>query len=393
MRCGGGRSGEGQGRPRGYAGEKGVFRAEADDFLGSTGALAHLFDRWHCEFGLFASVAARYGRTVTAQETTSPLEDPRARGPVGLKVHFALFFVQLAFASQAVESKLAMAPRAEGGEGIDPWSVAMMRMVGAALFFHVWALFRDRGQAGAGEVHPHRVPWKEHRILFGLSLLGITLNQMLFLMGLKRTSPTVVALLAVAIPVFSTGLAVLFGREKPNLRVFAGLGVATVGVLTLTGLRSIDPGAVLVVINCLSYAAYVVFSRNAVQRLSAVTVATWIFTWGAITFAPLGLPALLRELPHFTGRGWLFVAYVVAIPTIFAYAANAWALGRSQASTVTAYIPLQPVLAALLAWVQLGQPLSLALLVAGAFILAGVLLVVGRRPPSLAPVALAEKRD
>ncbi len=375
--------------------KKGAIRAGADAFLGSTGALAHLFDRWHCEFGLFAGVAARYGRTVPAQETTSPIEDPHRRGSVGLKVHLALFFVQLAFASQAVESKLAMAPRAEGGEGIDPWSVAMVRMVGAALFFHVWALFRDRRAAVPGEVHPHRVPGKEHRTLFGLSLLGITLNQMLFLMGLKRTSPTVVALLAVAIPVFSTGLAVLFGREKPNLRVFLGLGVASIGVVTLTGLRSIDAGAVLVVVNCLSYAAYVVFSRSAVQRLSAVTVATWIFTWGAITFAPLGLPTLLRDLPNFTARGWLFVVYVIAVPTIFAYVANAWALGRSQASTVTAYIPLQPVLAGLLAWVQLGQPLSPSLVLAGAFILTGVLLVVGvagkaGRPPA---VALAGKRD
>jgi hypothetical protein len=51
--------------------------------------------------------------------------------------HAALLAVQAAFATAAVEGKLALAPVAQGGEGIDPLALAMARMTGAALFFQV----------------------------------------------------------------------------------------------------------------------------------------------------------------------------------------------------------------------------------------------------------------
>ena len=54
------------------------------------------------------------------------------------------------------------------------------------------------------------------------------------------------------------------------------------------------------------------------------------------------------------------------------------ALGRSGPTLVTIYIYMQPVIAALLAWAQLGQPLTPRLVTAAAFIVAGVAIVVSR---------------
>ena len=59
------------------------------------------------------------------------------------RVHGALLVVQLAFASQAVEGKIAMGARVAGGEGISPFALAMVRMLGAAAFFQVFT--RARG--------------------------------------------------------------------------------------------------------------------------------------------------------------------------------------------------------------------------------------------------------
>jgi drug/metabolite transporter (DMT)-like permease len=221
--------------------------------------------------------------------------------------------------------------------------------------------------------------------LFGLSVFGIALNQALYLWGLRVTTPTAVSLLGITIPVMSAALAVIAGHERATWRMGVGLLVAASGVAWLTGVRSVDRGALIVLLNCLSYSGYVVFSRRLVTRLGAVTVMTWIFTSGALLFAPLGAPALAGA-GAWTGRGWLLVGYVVAVPTILAYLANAWALGRSSASLVTVYIYLQPVITALLAWVQLGQALSDRLLVAAALILVGVGIVASRRREPALPV-------
>jgi drug/metabolite transporter (DMT)-like permease len=96
-------------------------------------------------------------------------------------------------------------------------------------------------------------------------------------------------------------------------------------------------------------------------------------------FAPLGAWPLLSGAAGYGVRAWGLVVLVVAVPTIVAYYANGWALGRSSPTLVTVYIYLQPVLAGLLQWVQLGEPLALRAVVASVFILVGVGVVASRR--------------
>ncbi len=283
------------------------------------------------------------------------------------KVHVSLWIVQLAFASQAVEGKVAMADLAAGGGGIDPVALAMARMTGAAIFFVAFTRAR-------GTLTP--TTRRDKLIIAGLSVLGITLNQTLFLIGLRQTSSTAAALLSVTIPVFTAAIAAAMRIEKITTVLAAGLALAVVGVVCLTGVRNIDRGAAIVTLNSLSYSSYIVLSRKVIQRVGALTLVTWLFVLGAISFAPIGVPALVANVPHWTARSAAFVAYIVLMPTIVAYSCNAWALGRSSPSLVTIYVSVQPIIAALIGWVQLGTPLTMRLVVAAAFIVAGVSLVV-----------------
>ena len=290
----------------------------------------------------------------------------------GWGTHAALVLVQFAFASQAVEAKVAMLPRAEGGEEIFPEALAMIRMLGGALFFHaILALRRTEHVA---------ITRQDHARLAGLSVLGIALNQTLFLLGLRWTSPFSVSLLGATIPVFAAGLAVLFGKEALSWRTVLGLALALLGVVSLIGYGSLDRGAILVALNSLSFAMYVVLSRDVVLRVGALRTVAWLFTYGALLFAPLGVRPMLAQLPMLTPRGWAFAAYILAVPTILAYLLNAWALGKSSATLVTIYIYLQPLLAALLAWAQLGMGISKRAWLAAVLILVGLGIVASRQP-------------
>jgi drug/metabolite transporter (DMT)-like permease len=277
--------------------------------------------------------------------------------------------VQGAFAAGAVEGKLALEPLARGGGGVDPIALAMARMVGAALFFQAVA-------RGGASLRP--LPLREHGRIAGLSILGIVLNQTLYLVGLRITTAFSAALLAVTIPVFTAALAVVFRVEPPRARTGLGLALALAGVLFLTGIRSVDLGALVIAANCFSYALYIVFSKRVVEREGAVTVITWLFTWGALLLAPLGAWPLVRGATTWSVHAWALVIFMIVCPTIIAYFANAWALGRATPTLVTVYITLQPVLAALLQWVQLGTPVTWRALAASAFILVGVTVVASR---------------
>lgn len=278
--------------------------------------------------------------------------------------------MQLAFASQAVEGKLAMMPRALGGEGIDPVALALARMMGGAVFFFLFSsVFHLRSETTRGD----------HLRLAALSVLGIVANQTLFLVGLRSTTPVSAALLGVTIPVFTATFSVILRVERSSARLWIGLGMGVLGVLWLTGVRSVDRGAVLVTINSIFYSAYVISSQGLVRRLGAMTVITWIFVWGAALFSPFALPSLLRDAPSWTPRGIVLVLWIVAMPTIVAYLLNAWALGKTAPSLVTVYICLQPLLAGMLAWAQLGQPPPSRALFAAALIVTGVAIVATRR--------------
>ncbi len=258
---------------------------------------------------------------------------------------------------------------AGGGGGIDPVALAMTRMAGAAIFFLIFT--RLRGALA-------KTTTRDKLQIAGLSVIGISLNQTLFLVGLRQTSPTAAALLSVTIPVFTAAIAVAMRIERATAMLAVGLGLASVGVVWLTGIHAIDRGAAIVTVNSLCYSLYLVLSRRVIQRLGALTVVTWLFVFGAISFAPLGLPALASNVGAWNAKSIALDAYIVIVPTIVAYSFNAYALGRSTPSLVSIYVCMQPVLAALLAWVQLGQALTARLVVAAAFIVAGVGIVVTR---------------
>lgn len=59
------------------------------------------------------------------------------------------------------------------------------------------------------------LPW---RPLVGLAILGVFLNQLVFLKGLALTSPVVAGALQPSIPIFTFILAVALGSESLNLR-------------------------------------------------------------------------------------------------------------------------------------------------------------------------------
>lgn len=292
-------------------------------------------------------------------------------GMATFATHAALFVVQVAFASQAVESKIAMMDPAAGGEGIPPQALAMCRMLGAAVFFQGFSRLVGRGLTPT--------TWRDQRVLAGLSILGIALNQALFLLGLRLTTAMTAALLGITIPAMTAALAIAMRQERASLRTAIGVALAASGVLWLTGVRSVDRGAVIIALNSFCYSLYIVLSRGTIQRLGAMTVITWAFFWAALLFAPVGAPALARAAPAFSSRAWWLVAYIVVGPTIIAYLFNAWALGRSNATLVTVYIYVQPILTAILAWAQLGQSPSQKLLVAAALIACGVGVVATRR--------------
>lgn len=290
----------------------------------------------------------------------SAVLDPPAKTPPVWRVHGALLLVQVAFASLSVAGKLAMA----SPHSIESGSLALARVGGAALAFGLAAWSSERPTVA--------VKRRDYALLALLSILGVALNQALFLAGLKRTSPLAATALAVSIPVFSTLIEASTTGKRPPRRVALGTALAALGVLVMSRFSWPALGDSLVLLNALAYATYLVLAQRVVRRLPVRFVMRWVFFFGTLWLLPWTLPSLVGQAPGWGAATWGLLAYLVCVPTVFAYAANAWALRYAPPSLVTTYIYLQPILVALWSWARLGSVPQARLLLATLFILLGV---------------------
>jgi drug/metabolite transporter (DMT)-like permease len=267
--------------------------------------------------------------------------------------------VALFFSLNYLISKLGMRQFA-------PLSFAWLRVAGSAIILHFVA--RTEGAALAPE---------DRRPMLLFSLLAVVINQSMFLGGLSLTTVPVAAILITTIPVFALGVAIVLGRERMTAPKAIGIALGCAGALLVVGGESLHAswrsfaGAAMIVVNCLSYATYLVVSKPIMSRLSARTVVARMFAYGAILLLPVSAWSLAHEQwSSITPQAWLALGLVIAGPTVAAYLINAWSLRYAESSVVAAYTYLQPVLATALGAIFLHEHIRPMVLVAGAMIAA-----------------------
>lgn len=74
-------------------------------------------------------------------------------------------------------------------------------------------------------------------------------------------------------------------------------------------------------------------------------------------------------------RSYLALGYLVVFGSIIGYTAYIWLLKNADASLVSTYAFVNPVVAVLLGWLLVGEQLTLNTLIAAAIIIAAVVLV------------------
>ena len=274
----------------------------------------------------------------------SPALPPPAPAPVW-RVHLTLLIVQLSFGGFHVVAKAALADLA-------PMALAALRVAIATpiLVFLAWR--RDRFLPTA----------RDMPVLALLGGLGVFLNQVLFITGLKYTTATNASILMTSLPVFAVAAAAVLGIEKLTAPRSVGILLSVAGALVLVNpfRFSTAPGAalgnVLILGNSLCYALFLVLQRPVLGRIPWRTVIAWSFLFGGAGVLLMAVPALAKLEPsRVPAATWLGVFYIALFATVFAYSANTWAVRRSSPALVAAYGTLQPLVAVVLAAVVLGE--------------------------------------
>jgi drug/metabolite transporter (DMT)-like permease len=258
--------------------------------------------------------------------------------PRTLYAHLSLSAVALIYGANYIIAKSVMP------NPIGPNSFIALRVFGATLCFWLVAFRKIT------------IPAKEDFMrIFLCALTGVAINQLLFFNGLALTSPLNSSIIMTSNPILVMLISAWFFRQRLQPKKIVGLLLGATGAISLLLLSAADHtefsnplGDLCILINSLSYAFYLVLVKPLMQKYSALTVITWIFSIGMILVLPFGgWSAALIPWSDLTGFQWFSVFYVIAFVTFLTYLLNILALQYITPTTASAYIYFQPLLALL----------------------------------------------
>jgi drug/metabolite transporter (DMT)-like permease len=146
-----------------------------------------------------------------------------------------------------------------------------------------------------------------------------------------------------------------------------------------------------VVASLLLEAGFTVIGKTVVERYPPLLITAAVVAGSLVAWWPAGVAALwVRHWPGMSLGGWIGVFYLGAITTALCYWLWLWGLKRVMPGAMAPLLFIQPLVGTALAvWIR-GERPSLATLLGGVLILAGVTTVVThRRAEPEAPLATA----
>jgi drug/metabolite transporter (DMT)-like permease len=209
--------------------------------------------------------------------------------------------------------------------------------------------------------------------LAALALFGYAVEATFFFTAIRHGTAAAVTLLFFTYPVFVTMGSWAFGRGAPALLTLLALGCAVSGAGivagTGAGLAIEAAGVAFALAAAVTYSGYLVGTDLLLRRTSPLTSATWVAAGASL--------------------GLFVFAWVSGRATTPPSAADAMAIGAMGVATAGAFVCLlgaiqrigavrtaiisatEPLSAAFLAWVFLGESVNVGTALGGALILAG----------------------
>jgi drug/metabolite transporter (DMT)-like permease len=258
---------------------------------------------------------------------------------------------------------------------LGPTATAFHRMLWAVPLLWLWVRFGTR----AGAVLPD-----DPRVTRRLCICGLVfaLDLACWHLSIRYTSVTNATLFANFAPVVVTIGAWLFLHERITRGFLTGLALCISGAVLLVG-SSFQAshrhvvGDFIGMITALFYGTYLLTVASLRSRVSTPILMFWSTFVAGIVLAGLALLMGEKLVPE-TMRGLTILIGLAIVTQAAGQGLIAYALGHLPASFSSLVILIQPVVAALLAWVLLGEPVTGLQAGGGMAIFAGIL--IARRP-------------
>ncbi len=226
--------------------------------------------------------------------------------------------------------------------------------------------------------YPLKLPLYYLPHLFILGTLGVFIHQWLQSTALLTIQASQAGWMISLIPIFTCVLAVFFLHERFTRLKGIGMLLALLGVLLITNpthISSFQPGYMLMFLSTINWAVYSLLLKGLRIPLPPVTITFYMCLIGTcLTFPLVQVHTSIKELTSLSMNGWSHLLFLGVFVSAVAYFFWAKALKQLQASTVSSFLYIEPVVTFIAAVYVLKEKVLLLSIVGGIIIIGGVLL-------------------
>ncbi len=216
-----------------------------------------------------------------------------------------------------------------------------------------------------------------------LGFFGVSVNQFCFTLGLHYTAVSHSAIIVGMGPIYTLILAVILRMERATWHKAVGMAIAFTGIAVLAseqGISTHSPsllGDAITMTGSLGFAIYAVLGKRVAHDYNALTMTAYNHFAGALVVLPLAVHQawMLGAAGNWRAvswQGWAAILYMGLFGSAVAYLLYYWLLRYLEASQLSAFTYLLPVLASILGILTLGEKGSWTQILGGALALGGV---------------------
>ena len=225
--------------------------------------------------------------------------------------------------------------------------------------------------------------------------LGLGINYLAFLFGLKLTTPGTAQVIIQVGPIMLGMVGLIFFKEKISIRQAIGFVIAGIGLVifyqeNITNMveneELFNMGVIWIVVGAMAWVVYATFQKILVKTYPAQQLNLFLFGLPVVLFLPFIKPA---GFYHLSTVNWMLLIYL-GLNTLIAYGSLSLAFKYIEANKVSIIITLNPLItfasmAALtyfeVSWIE-PEILSETGIIAATLVLLGAILAVSFSKPS-----------
>lgn len=220
-------------------------------------------------------------------------------------------------------------------------------------------------------------------IFLYLGFFGVVVNQICFTVALRYTMVSHAAVIVGMGPIYILFLAVLFRLERATWRKATGMVIALLGIAILASENGISThsasleGDAITMTGSIGFAMYVVLGKRVAGKYDTLTMTAFNHFAGALIVLPVAFHeaktmAKAGNFAHLPWQAWAALIYMAVFSSALAYVFYFWLLRFLEASQLSAFTYLLPVLATILGILLLGEKGSWGQVIGGVLALGGV---------------------